>query len=76
MIIQLDNPNHPVATVNAIVLADADRLILFIMGYQALVAKLLDVYVAVDYEDSNLANVDGVALLNDYFGNLLKPKKG
>ena len=76
MIIQLDNPNHPVATVNAIALTNTDRLILLIMRDQALDTKLLDVYVAVDYEDSDLANVDGVALLNDYFGNLLKPKIG
>ena len=64
--ILFNNSNYPTATVNAIALADADGFVLFIMRDQALVAKLLDVNVAVDNENANLANVDGVAFLNEY----------
>ena len=67
LILLFNYPNHPTATVNAIALTNANGFIFFVMGYQALVSKLLDVYVTVDNEDADLANVDGVALLNEYF---------
>ena len=61
-----NNPNNSTAAVNAIVFTDADGLILFIMRNQALVAKLLDVNVTVHNEEADLANIDGIALLNEY----------
>ena len=61
-LLTLYNSNNPTTTVNTIALTDANGFIFFIMRYQARVTKLLDVYVAVDNEDANLANVDGVDL--------------
>jgi hypothetical protein len=59
-----NNSNNPTATVNAIAFTNANGFIFFIMRDQALVTKLLDVNVAVDNENTNLANVDSVALFN------------
>ena len=66
LLILFNNSNNPTATVNAIALTDANGFIFFVMRDQALVTKLFDIYVAVDNEDANLANLDGVALLNEY----------
>ena len=61
------NPNHPAATVNAIILPDANGLVLFVVRNQALVAKLLDVNLTVDNKNTNLPHMDGIALFNEDF---------
>ena len=58
--------NNPTEAVNAIVLTDADRLILLIMRDQAVIAEFLDVNVTVDNEDANLADINGITLFNEY----------
>ena len=52
------NTNNSTAAVNAIALTNANGLVFFVMRYQALVAKLLDVNVTVDNEDADLANIN------------------
>ena len=45
--------------------AQDDGVVLFIVGYQLVIAALLDVNIAVDYEDANVADVHRVALLDE-----------
>ena len=67
--------NNPTATVNAIVLTNANRLVLFVIRDQALATKLLDIYVAIDNEDSDLTNVNSVALLNKHLVTVYEKKE-
>ena len=71
MIVFLNYPNNSTAAVNAIVFTDANGLILLIMRDQALVTKLLDVYVTVDNEDANLADINGITLFNEYLVSIV-----
>ena len=48
----------------AVVLGQGDGLISLVMGYQAARTLLLDVNIAVDYKDTNLANLYGVTLFH------------
>ena len=60
------NAQHSAAAEGTVVFGQRNGLVSLVMGYQAACALLLDVNIAVDYEDTNFANLYGVTLLHKH----------
>jgi len=67
--------NNPAAAVNAIVPIDANRLMLIIMRDQAPVTKLLDVDVAVNNKDTDLADINRIPPFNEDLVSIVMGKE-
>lgn len=64
-------PHNSSAAEHAVMLGNADRLILFVMRDQAAVPALLDEDLAVDNENTDLTDIDGVAFFNKHLVSVM-----